>query len=412
MTDLNKIVSERDYKKFAGVSWPSFSEFLAGARPQEVRQEIDAFVSAMEETYRNLVLQDPSVLADANRDRQRQVFYDKQYSGTSTCRIPWETLGINANGNVFICLSPSWVPKFVGNVLDSGSVYDALNSEIAQSIRWEILNRRYLYCNANLSSFLTRDRTHVNPTGDTAPLELPADRTSLLVSSIPKNIILDFDYTCNFKCPSCRTEVINNNKHHLIRPINDRIADKVKKIIDEVTSPTTIRWAGGEPFISEVYVSLMEYAIASGQPIKHVMQTNGSYLIKRRDLLTQILPHIEELRISFDAATADTYHKIRANGNWDTLIENTKFVIGLIKELALTTRVSVDFVVQKDNYQEIPQLKALCSDLGVDHIYYQRMWNWDTWPEEEFLNRDVHSMQHPDYPKLIKIFKSIGYEQT
>lgn len=412
MTDLSKIVDEKTYRLFKGGDWPSFGDFLAGARPAIVEDEIAEFIAMMQQNYSSLAEQDINEQAAANQQRQQQVFFDKQVPPTVRCRVPWETMGVNANGSVFICESPSWVPKFVGNILETDCVYDVLNSETAQAIRQEILAGRYYYCNHKISRVLASHHKAINMVpADTKPLPYESSPDTQ-VTVIPRNLIFDFDYTCNFRCPSCRTELINNNKHHVIRPINDRISAKIKElVIDQIEyQPVEIRWAGGEPFISEVYVDLMDYCIASGKNIKHIIQTNGSYLIAKADLLERLLPHTKELRISFDAATADTYSKIRVGGVWEHLLENVRHVQAQIARLGAKTVVSVDFVVQKDNYKEIPMLRKLCRDMGITKIQYQRMWNWGTWPLEEFTDKNIYNPEHPDYKQLLIAFNLAGYK--
>lgn len=412
MTDLSKIVDEKTYRSFKGGDWPSFDDFLAGARPAIVAEEIAEFVAMMQQNYESIAEQDINEQAVANQERQQQVFFDKQVPGNIRCRVPWETMGVNANGSVFICESPSWVPKFVGNILETDCIYNVLNSETAQAIRQEILAGRYYYCNHKISRVLATKHKVINVEPlDTQPLPYESSKGTQ-VTVIPRNLIFDFDYTCNFRCPSCRTELINNNKHHVIRPINDRISAKIKElVIDQIEyQPVEIRWAGGEPFISEVYVDLMDYCIASGKNIKHIIQTNGSYLIAKADLLERLLPHIKELRISFDAATADTYSKIRVGGVWEHLLENVRHVQEQITRLGAKTVVSVDFVVQRDNYREIPMLRKLCKEMGINKIQYQRMWNWGTWPLDEFNKRNIYNPEHPDYKQLLIAFNLAGYQ--
>jgi sulfatase maturation enzyme AslB (radical SAM superfamily) len=411
MTNLSKLVNEKIYRSFKGGDWPSFDDFLAGVRPTVVAHEIEEFVAMMQQNYVNVAEQDINKQAEANQHRQQQVFFNKNVPGTIRCRVPWETMGVNTNGSVFICESPSWVPKFVGSLLEVDNVYDVLNSEMAQQIRQEIVEQRYYYCNHKISRVLATKHHVINvvPT-DIEPLPYePSSKTQ--VTAIPKNLIFDFDYTCNFQCPSCRVELINNNKHHVIRPINDRISAKIKTlVIDNITTPVEIRWAGGEPFISEVYVDLMDYCVASGKPIKHIIQTNGSYLIAKADLLERLLPYIKELRISFDAATAGTYSKIRVGGVWENLLKNVQHVQEQIKRLGTPTTVSVDFVVQKENYREIPLLRKLCKDMGIDKIQYQRMWNWGTWPIEEFNDRNIYNPEHEEYDQLLVAFNLAGFQ--
>jgi sulfatase maturation enzyme AslB (radical SAM superfamily) len=410
--DLKKIISAKDYRTFAGPDWPSYDNIVAGHTTNNavVQQEVDEFVGMMRQTYNELHLSG-DVLAQQNQKRQQQVFYDKQYTATTHCQVPWNTLGVNNNGDVFLCSSPSWIPKFAGNVLQSNDIYEILNSPMAQQIRQEITAGRYYYCNNKICNFFAQidpGTYHSNPQQNQSPLPFVHQPP---VTAIPAYLIFDFDYTCNFKCPSCRTELINNNKHHVVRPVNNGIVEKIKHlIVDQIqTQSVEIRWCGGEPFISEVYQDLFEYIIDAKKPnIQHVIQTNGSYLRSKADMVEKLMPTTKELRISFDAATAETYEKIRVNGDWDLLINNVRWVNDLINRSQLPTNVSADFVVQMDNYKEIPAFIELCNDLGIKHINFQKMWNWGTWPQQVFDAKNIYDPAHPMYNELTALFKKTG----
>jgi sulfatase maturation enzyme AslB (radical SAM superfamily) len=405
---LGIIIDPRDYRTFAGPDWPSYQRLVAGdcGNTAPIQAEVRDFIKMMQETYQARLLPG-DVLAQANQQRQKQVFFDKQYHG-SHCDVPWNTLGVNNNGDVFICQSPSWIPKFVGNILDCDDIYDILNSDLALSIRQEILQGNYTYCNHKLCGFFGQISPDLYATQ--GPEKQPDKINPSLdtyLDQIPKNIILDFDYTCNFICPSCRTELINNNNDHVVAPINDRIAQKIKDlIIDRITTESvTIRWCGGEPFISRVYTDLMQY-ICSNKPnnVRHILQTNGSYLKKKSDLVLALLPAMENIRVSFDAACAQTYQRVRVNGQWDQLLENVRWLREQINLVAPNCRLEADFVVQLDNYEEIPAFVKLCNELKIDHINWQKMWNWDTWSPVEFSRRNVYTVDHELYPDLVKTF--------
>jgi len=412
MSDLVTIVDSKSYREFAGTSWPSYEDFINGARSASntVNQEIDDFIEVMRERYRDLKLGQGTLLAEANQARQDQVFFDKAVVSTPRCTVPWNTLGVTTNGEAFICQCPSWVPKFVGNLLDAVSIYEILNSQVAKDIRREILLNRYYYCNHKICSFFRMvDKRNFQEVGSTDPTRSVVPETELLVNQIPGELIFDFDYTCNFKCPSCRTEVINWNKHHLIRPINHQIVNKIKTlIIDQIQDqPVTIRWAGGEPFISDAYQDLLRYIINTKNPnIQNVIQTNGSYLNSL--LVEELLPYIKDLRISFDAGTPETYSKIRVNGNWEKLIKNVAHVKNIITKNGYDTMLTADFVVQLDNFREIPEFFDVCRTLGVNHINLQKMWNWGTWDKEEFKLKNVYNEAHRDYQEMVQIFKQVG----
>jgi len=407
---MKNIISYKDYKTFAGPDWPSYENVVNGIESSdpEINKEVDDFRKAMKQTYEEIIHHGDN-LADQNKKRQQQIFFDKKYK-KQHCTIPWKTMGIHSNGDVFICESPSWIPKFVGNTFDHDDVFKILNSDIAQSIRYEILNGRYLYCNNKLCSFFANiDKSEYRHESNQENLPLPlVESQQLLIDEIPTNLIFDFDYTCNFKCPSCRTEVINTNKHHVIRPINDKIADYIKfNIIDRIEDqPINIRWCGGEPFISKPYLNVLNHIVAKKKyNIKSVIQTNGSVLKKNSELIKKLLPHISEFRISFDAATAQTYSKTRVNGNWKELIDNVVWLKQLIDYNLADTVLSADFVVQLENYEEIPEFVKLCNSLEIQNINWQNMWNWGTWSQEEFDKQNVYTSSHPKFGKVIKLLE-------
>jgi sulfatase maturation enzyme AslB (radical SAM superfamily) len=313
---------------------------------------------------------------------------------------------------VFICQSPSWIPIFVGNLFEVNSIYDILNSDIALKIRQEILAGRYYYCNTRICSFFDFKDTkkyQIQPTTniDLDPLELKKS-PEVYVNRIPTDLIFDFDYTCNFKCPSCRTEVQNWNADHIRRPINDRLVERIKRlIIDEIKEQSiSIRWCGGEPFMSDVYIELFNYIISTEKTnIQNIIQTNGSLFEAKKDLVKNLLPYVSDLRISFDAGCAETYALTRVGGDWNRLIRNTEFIIELIKEHKFKTKVSADYVVQKNNYKDLPKFVELCNRIGVKINLMQKMWNWGTWDEETFDDMNVYNPEHPLYEDLKTYFK-------
>jgi len=412
MSKLSLIVSKKNYREFKGADWPSYEDFINHkySVTDAIQTEIIEFVEAMEENYNNIATARTDELSLANQKRQSHVFYDKKFQGTH-CEIPWNTLGINSNGNVFICASPSWIPIFIGNVLEVDNIYDILNSDIALKIRQEILKGRYYYCNQKLCDFFSFKKTsdfqsHATTDTDLQPLEFE-DSPELHVSSIPANIIFDFDLTCNFKCPSCRSETINSNADHIIRPINDRIVDKIKRlVIDKIEKQfVNIRWAGGEPFMSDVYLELLDYIVSTGKRnITNIIHTNGSLLKSKAELVKNLLPYTSDLRISFDAGCEQTYKLTRVGGQWNNLIENVKFVKDLIERNNYKTRLYGDFVVQKNNYKDLPLFADFCRENGL-LMNIQKMWNWDTWNKDVFDDMNIYNSDHYLYNDLKKHFQ-------
>jgi sulfatase maturation enzyme AslB (radical SAM superfamily) len=341
-------------------------------------------------------------------NNQHEIF-DKQVK-LPTCLHPWKKIVINRYGDTYICVSPAWLPKSIGSILDYDNFYDLLNSYEARSIRSEVSAGRYSYCNNLICSHLSKDYYDAKPQQNFQLLtEFTEDS---LVDSLPIEICFDFDYTCNFKCPSCRTEMINHNQGHEYN-INKKLVKKIKEIIltEYTDTVVTFRWAGGEPFVSKAYLEIWKQIIKSGNTnIRNTIQTNGSYLLRREQLLKEFLPFINEMRISFDAGTAETYKNIRTNGKWSTLIDNCRFFNDIRKDYKI--KLISSFVVQFDNYLEIPLYVKLAESLGFDVIQLNKMWNWGTWPDDTFKKLNITDPMHSNYKELLDIIASCKSEKV
>jgi hypothetical protein len=54
-------------------------------------------------------------------------------------------------------------------------------------------------------------------------------------------------------------------------------------------------------------------------------------------------------------------------------------------------------------------LRKLAREMSIDTVYYQRMWNWGTWPLEEFERKNIYNPDHPDYQQLLVAFSLAGH---
>lgn len=348
------------------------------------------------------------------RQNNKHLFYDKHVTGCRKCPYPERQLVINRHGAAYICLSPAWLPKTIGSLLDYDDLFDLLNSYEARAIRSEISLGRYSYCNHTICDHLsipepgTLFNTEPSSTEDLKLLDESQFTEDSRTTRLPDDICFDFDYTCNFQCPSCRTEMINDNFTDTWAE-NKKLVDKIKHlIIDKYReTPLTLRWAGGEPFVSRAYLELWEYIVDTEANVKNIIQTNGSYLIKRGELLKKMLPYISRIRISFDAGSADTYQKIRVNGEWDNLLSNCKFIRDLIDQSGEHVVLQSDFVTQYSNYREIDQYVAIADQLGFDEIFISKMWNWGTWSSDEFKMYNITDPSHLEHKNLVTIINRI-----
>ena len=113
--------------------------------------------------------------------------------------------------------------------------------------------------------------------------------------------------------------------------------------------------------------------------------TNGTLFTQKEwEQLEGKYEHINFM-VSVDAATKDTYEKVRCGGNWKKLMDNMDFMSNLRKENKID-KVTVIMIVQKANYKEIPDFIKWAKDMGFDRVSLSHIRNWWTFEDGYFYD--------------------------
>jgi MoaA/NifB/PqqE/SkfB family radical SAM enzyme len=323
------------------------------------------------------------------------------------CSVPFNSLEIH-NNVCFVCC-PSWLPNKVE--LSEIPLKDVYNSEPIVDIRNSILDGSFKYCDKELCPYLSKLVKYGIPSG---PIGVKNSNPTFTLNPIiknntPDNLMMNFDRTCNYKCPSCRVDLIVENGDGLRR---------IEKTIEEIDTYyskniKTIYITGtGDPFVS---VSFKNY-LRNFNPEKYPklqnihLHTNASMWNKKMwDSMPNIHNYVNTCEISIDAGTKDTYeNKTRIGGNWENLMNNLKFIN------TLPIRVKTSFVVQDTNYMEMETFYNLMYSIfrkKVD-VFFGKITNWGTFSEGEFKLKQVHNIEHPEHQLFKNEFNKIWKNQN
>jgi hypothetical protein len=321
------------------------------------------------------------------------------------CSIPFTSLRMEVRERFLCC--PTWLEKFLP---DDATPYDAWNSQEAIDIRDSILDGSFKYCNSIQCPHLHQLKTF-GKNKTPYPLYNKKNIPVYLEEKIKKHedkeifspsvINFSMDRSCNLKCPSCRLTIyIANSKE--ITKIKDEIQTIQDTYGDEVE--TLYITVSGDPFISVPFRDfLRNFDISKWKKIKNIhLHTNATRWNKKMwDSMPNIHKYVKSCEISIDAATKDTYeNKVRLDGNWDELIENLNF----ISKIPNLKNVKTSFVVQQKNYKEMKQFYDLMYSIfgnKVD-IFYNKITNWGTFTEEDFLLQQIWNESHSEYNEFVK----------
>ena len=321
------------------------------------------------------------------------------------CPMPFTYLATGYKGDAFACCCPAWVPFAVGNVLDAPSADAVWNSDVAAEIRRSVHDGDFSYCSRTLCSYIAAQKLPSKAEITDPLLRRYIDERSVVLEEFPQMVQLNHDPTCNLACPSCRTEIISAKAEE-----QDAYAESARRVIlpllRKVDGQSYIS-GGGEAFASKHYRSILAALNRTEYPGLYLyLITNGQLTSAERwRQFPDLLEMIDILSVSIDAARADTYERLRHPGKWGSLMKNLELIAEMRRTGAIR-RFEVNFVVQEENYREIPEFVALADRLGVDSIWFQRLTNYGAFEEGAFAKADVTAPSHPKHTELLDILRS------
>lgn len=284
------------------------------------------------------------------------------------CSKPFNYISIEEGGNVYCCC-PSWVSTALGNIAVS-SCHDVWNSAIARIFRLSIINKTFSFCNhdeCDLSLKKIKNDYSGERYKDLKPVQ------------IPDTLSLNIDGTCNLKCKQCRPDFykIQGTNRILLKTI-------VRKIKDSGWLPDVNRLivgGYGETFVSDVYQDIAFNDVKNQRNDIFILSNGILFNYSNWSKVKQAYKNIS-VSISVDAATEETYNKIRG-GSWAILLKN----LCMLKELRMKNEINffkLTFVVQMDNFHEMADFVKLAQSFHVDAIVFQKIHKPGYMSESEF----------------------------
>ena len=328
------------------------------------------------------------------------------------CTKPWNFLDVNHYGSYMCC--PSWLPEDITNhnTPEEVSITKGWFSEKADRIRKSMLDGSFRYCNhkicPELSEVLAGRET------ETEFFKLKKNFKP------PKKPTVEFicfgqDRSCNIKCPSCRSNVIPNDRlnsleHIKKQQIQDEIENNFSNSIKRI-----LLTGSGDPIYSKIYRDFLINFDKTKYPQLEEIQivTNGILLNKKMWNSFNCKEFIKILEISFAAGTKNTYENVtRLGGNWDKLISNVKFLAMLAD---MKRHFIFSFVVSEYNFKEMVALVNLIDDItnGMigsktirfsQHVY----WNTGALSQDEVKKISIFDPKHLHHDKFLKELKTIN----
>lgn len=319
------------------------------------------------------------------------------------CPEPFRKIMVLQNGDVIICC-PQWLPAVIGNVLTE-SIRDIWAGKKAELIRQTILDGSYKYCDKKVCHIM-----HDRVQKFTFPLKELFDTT---IKTLPTEINISVDGTCNLYCPSCRTEkvtLLNERREAAAKIITSVLDSLFEKPHNEVVD---LEIDGiGDIFSSSIYRHEFETRQCFTNPelwpnLRYTLLTNGVLMTEKiQNKHSTLFSQTKIVKLSIDAGNEQSYNKVRLGGNWKTLWKNLDYLYeSRLKHPDNTIDWAWIVVLQEDNFESIPELIELAYKYtdNLPTIHLHPILQGGHMPDFIFRDKAVWLETSDRYPKLVEI---------
>ena len=301
----------------------------------------------------------------------RAVYYDRRQNACE-CKIPFNTIWIGEGGMTRLCDCPEFLNVGLGNV--GVTDYDGIwNSLLAKIIRLSVINNTYTFCSRMLCGKFS----------DNIDQSRVLDRMNIIVlNDNPRIINIANDSVCNLNCPSCRNKpLVKNSVKKAIEIEACKHALQESSWLEKADN--LILGGGGETFYSQYYKDILYGGTQKRDSI--TIMTNG--ILFSPAVWEKIEGKYEHVSfmVSIDAASKETYEKVRRGGNYERLMKNMEF-LSILRRDKKVDRVIVNMIVQRANYLEIPEFILWTKRMVFDEVNLSHIRNWGTYSTLEFEN--------------------------
>jgi MoaA/NifB/PqqE/SkfB family radical SAM enzyme len=184
----------------------------------------------------------------------------------------------------------------------------------------------------------------------------------------PTHLMIEPSTCCNLRCALCPITMGFERPQGLMDPALFR------RILDEAGpyAFTLLLWDWGEPFVNPHIYEMIAYAKTKG--VKVISSTNGHLFAQHDRADALVRSGLDTIIFAIDGATQATYERYRQGGSLETALDGVRRVVEARRRLGSATPiVNFRFIVMDHNEDDIPAVRTLARDLGVDVLTFKTL---------------------------------------
>lgn len=187
-----------------------------------------------------------------------------------------------------------------------------------------------------------------------------------MLSGLPISMAIEPTTACNLRCPECPSGL-----RSFTRPTGKLDSSLFKKIINDVSDHLLYLtfYFQGEPYLNPKFLDMVKIA---GQHKVYTTTSTNAHFLDEENAKKTVESGLNRLIISIDGASQETYESYRKEGDLTKVLEGTQNILKWRKKLkSKSPKVVWQFLVVKPNEHEIPKIKQLAKEYGVDKVAFK-----------------------------------------
>jgi MoaA/NifB/PqqE/SkfB family radical SAM enzyme len=195
---------------------------------------------------------------------------------------------------------------------------------------------------------------------DTLSFRLSKRFPSLAVQ--PRSIQIECTTRCNLKCTMCEISYWTEKGGNLE-------LTKLKRMVQHLPRLKRVDLTGiGEALMNREFFQLLEFLKSRGI---YVTMNDNFTMMTEKHARRIIDLGVDQIFLSLDGATKDTFEAIRVGADFDKVIGNTRRLVEMKRALGKKKpEVKINTVVATSNYREMPEIVQIAHDLGVGMVSF------------------------------------------
>lgn len=196
------------------------------------------------------------------------------------------------------------------------------------------------------------------------------------VNRFPLFVQIEPTTHCNLSCVMCEFSSTKSKGRNMtfeqFRSVIDSVWASDSRVIKGLLPKAMLfdLTGIGEPLMNSDFLKMLGYL----KEKKVSVTFADNFTMMRPDVARRIIPMVDQIFVSFDGATKETYERIRKGAKFETVVENIKAFARMRNESGRKRpRIAVRYLVTSENCSEMPGMVRLAKGMGVDLVSFSKI---------------------------------------